>query len=67
MGVSFGMGGSQKDQTGNTANYFLGDDPTQRWSPSLDLVYKMSDMANQSNAQSNLMRTQSRTGTDRRW
>lgn len=53
MGVSFGMGGSQKDQTGNTRNYFLGD--ADGWSPSLDMVYRLSDMANQSNAQSNLM------------
>jgi len=55
MGVSFGAGGSQKDQTGTTQGYFLGDDPSQRWSPALDLVYKLSDMANQSNAQSNLL------------
>ena len=55
MGVGAGFGVSDKNTSGDTRTYLLGDSVDGKWSPALDLVYRLSDMANQSNAQSNLL------------
>lgn len=55
MGVGAGFGVSDKNTSGDTRTYLLGDSVDGTWSPALDLAYRLSGQANQSNAQSNLL------------